>query len=38
MEEAQADLETKEITASAGGGAVEVSINGKKEITKHRPA
>ena len=33
MEEGQKELETKEFTASAGGGAVEVTINGKKEIT-----
>lgn len=34
MEEAQANLEQAEITATAGGGAVEVTISGKKEITK----
>lgn len=34
MEEAQKELEEKEITASAGGGAVEITISGKKEITK----
>ena len=34
MEEAQKEIEEKEITASAGGGAVEVTISGKKEITK----
>ena len=34
MEEAQKELEEKEITATAGGGAVEVTISGKKEITK----
>lgn len=33
MEEMQAELETKEMTASAGGGAVSVTANGKKEIT-----
>ena len=33
MEEGQKELETKEFSASAGGGAVEVTINGKKEIT-----
>ena len=33
MEEAQKELEEKEVTAAAGGGAVEVTINGKKEIT-----
>ncbi len=32
MEEAQAALETKELTATAGGGMVEVVITGKKEI------
>ena len=32
MEEAQASLETKELTATAGGGMVEVVITGKKEI------
>ncbi len=34
MEAAQAALETEEVTATAGGGAVEVTISGKKEITK----
>ena len=34
MEETQKDLETKEFTAKAGGGAVEVTCTGKKEITK----
>lgn len=33
MEEAQKELEEKEITAAAGGGAVEVTVSGKKEIT-----
>lgn len=32
MEEGQKDLETKEFTASAGGGAVQVTVNGKKEM------
>ena len=32
MEEAQAALETKELTATAGGGMIEVVITGKKEI------
>ena len=32
MEEGQKELETKEFTATAGGGAVEVKVNGKKEI------
>ena len=34
MEQTQAELEEKEVTATAGGGAVEVTVNGKKEITK----
>ena len=34
MEESQKALEEKEFTASAGGGAVEVTVSGKKEITK----
>ena len=34
MEEATKELEEKEITATAGGGAVEVTVSGKKEITK----
>lgn len=34
MEENQKALETKEFTAKAGGGAVEVSVTGKKEVTK----
>ena len=33
MEEKQAELEKKELTTTAGGGAVQVTINGKKEIT-----
>ncbi len=32
MEESQKELETKEFTASAGGGAVEVTVNGKREL------
>ena len=32
MEQAQADLETKEYEASAGGGAVTCKVNGKREI------
>ena len=28
------ELEEKEFTAAAGGGAVEVTISGKKEVTK----
>ena len=38
MEEAQKELEEKEVTASAGGGAVEVTVSGKKEIVKIRLA
>ena len=34
MEEAQKVMEDKEVTATSGGGAVEVSVSGKKEITK----
>ena len=34
MEEQQKALEEKEFTASAGGGAVEVTLNGKYEVTK----
>lgn len=34
MEEGQKELETKEFTASAGGGAVEVTVSGKKEVVK----
>ena len=34
MEEGQKELEAKEFTAAAGGGAVEVTVNGKKEILK----
>lgn len=34
MEEAQKALEEKEITATAGGGAVEVTVSGKREILK----
>ncbi len=32
MEESQKALEEKEFSASAGGGAVEVKVSGKKEI------
>lgn len=34
MEESQKELESKEFTAAAGGGAVEVTVTGKKEVTK----
>lgn len=33
MEKMQKELEEKEVEASAGGGAVTVKANGKKEIT-----
>ena len=33
MEQKQAELEKKELTTTAGGGAVEVTISGKKQIT-----
>lgn len=34
MEEAQKAMEEMEATASAGGGAVEVTVSGKKEVLK----
>ena len=34
MEESAIELETAEFTATAGGGAVEVTVTGKKEVTK----
>lgn len=34
MEAMQAEIEEKEVTTTAGGGAVEVTVSGKKEITK----
>ncbi|MCR4740546.1 MAG: YbaB/EbfC family nucleoid-associated protein [Lachnospiraceae bacterium] len=34
MEESQKQLEEQEFTITSGGGAVEISITGKKEITK----
>ena len=34
MEENQKALEEKEFTATVGGGAVEVTISGKREVTK----
>jgi len=34
MEESQKALEEKEYTAAAGGGAVEVTVSGKKEVLK----
>ena len=33
MEEQQKELESKEFTATAGGGAVEVTVSGKREVT-----
>ena len=33
MEESQKELQEKSYTATAGGGAVEVTISGKKEVT-----
>jgi DNA-binding YbaB/EbfC family protein len=32
MEEAQAEVEKKEVETTAGGGAVAVKVNGKKEL------
>jgi len=34
MEESQKEMETVEFTAKAGGGAVEVTVTGKKVISK----
>ena len=34
MEEQAKEMETAEFTATAGGGAVEVTVTGKKEVTK----
>jgi hypothetical protein len=34
MEESQKELEEKEFTAKAGGGAVEVTVTGSKVVTK----
>ena len=34
MEEQAKEMETKEFTATAGGGAVEVVVTGKKELKK----
>lgn len=34
MEENQKALEEKEFTAAAGGGAVEVTVSGKREVVK----
>ncbi len=34
MERVQAEVESREFSATSGGGAVEVKMNGKKEVTK----
>lgn len=34
MEESTKELEAKEVTGTAGGGVVEVTVSGKKEVTK----
>ena len=34
MEEQAKEMETKEFTATAGGGAVEVTVSGKREVLK----
>ena len=34
MEEQAKEMETKEFTATAGGGAVEVTVSGKKQLLK----
>ncbi len=34
MEEQAKELEAKEFTATAGGGAVEVTVSGKREVLK----
>ena len=34
MEESQKELEEKEFTATAGGGAVEITVTGKKTVSK----
>lgn len=34
MEEQQKELESKEFTGTAGGGAVSIAMNGKKEVLK----
>ena len=34
MEMLQAEIEEKEVTTTAGGGAVTVTVSGKKEITR----
>lgn len=34
MELKQAEIDEKEVSTTAGGGAVTVTVNGKKEVTK----
>ena len=34
MEESQKEMETKEFSATSGGGAVEVFVTGKREVTR----
>ena len=34
MEDASKELEEKEMTATAGGGVVEITVSGKREVTK----
>ena len=34
MEDATRELEEKEMTATSGGGVVEVTVSGKREVTK----
>ena len=34
MEKTQAEIESKEVEASAGGGAVSVKVNGKKQLVE----
>lgn len=34
MDEMQAELDQKEVTATAGGGAISVTANGKRELVK----
>lgn len=34
MEEQAKEMETKEFTATAGGGAVEVTVSGSRKVTK----
>ncbi len=34
MEESQKEMEVAEFSATAGGGAVEITVSGKKEIVK----